>query len=635
MLRTPLAMKRLKLRLLSDDAQAAARALAQLSVIHLQELGESEKELDEFPAAEFHRVFHRIKSRYKKIVAFKPHQSSLDRTEPSPAISNQSVTLAQLKSADEKLKKLWIEVSTLEEKQRQLKEHGGAVKQLQASLQRFLSLEIDLSRLGRESIFLNVLTGTIASVNRPRLTRALSIIGYVLNRFHSKGGLDYVIIVGSSQQSTEVGELLKSADFRALSLPAEFKDRPEMIRQQLSKQRADIDQCLQDANRQLENLISDHEILLSEVLALLHQAMPYASLAAYLKGRGRLVSLQGWVPESRQQEIHGILSDRLKYPFYLDFETPSTKEFEQVPTELIKSRLVSPFQSLVGQYGLPQYGEFDPGFLFALSYTLMFGMMFGDVGHGAVIVILALMLRHRSTAIAAIGSLAGLSSICFGFVYGSLFGYEHILHPLWMSPMHDPQLVLLLALYWGIGFLIIANLLAIRNLLVRDQIHQALYGPQGVTGLLFYVVAVLSVMLLFGPDSKMPGWAVPILLILMSIMLYYQWQQSSGSPFERVLVVLIEGLEFIISNVSATLSFLRVAAFTLNHIALAAAVFAIAAMLDHVGHWVAIVLGNIFIIVLEGAIVAIQCLRLEYYEGFSRFFSGKGRRYRPLKTELL
>ena len=89
-----------------------------------------------------------------------------------------------------------------------------------------------------------------------------------------------------------------------------------------------------------------------------------------------------------------------------------------------------------------------------------------------------------------------------------------------------------------------------------------------------------------------------------------------------------------ISNVSGTLSFLRVAAFSLNHIALAAAVFSIAGMMDTTGHWITVVLGNVFIIVLEGAIVAIQVLRLEYYEGFSRFFSGKGKAFEPLKLDI-
>jgi V/A-type H+-transporting ATPase subunit I len=92
----------------------------------------------------------------------------------------------------------------------------------------------------------------------------------------------------------------------------------------------------------------------------------------------------------------------------------------------------------------------------------------------------------------------------------------------------------------------------------------------------------------------------------------------------------VEGFETIINYVSNTLSFLRVAAFSLNHVALAIAVFTLADMLGTAGHWITILLGNIFIIVFEGAIVAIQVLRLEYYEGFSRFFSGDGREFRPL-----
>ena len=289
---------------------------------------------------------------------------------------------------------------------------------------------------------------------------------------------------------------------------------------------------------------------------------------------------------------------------------------------------------MIGQYGLPQYNEFDPGMLFALSYTLMFGMMFGDVGHGAVIITLAFLLRKLLKPILVIGSLAGLSSIIFGFLYGSIFGYEHILHPLWMSPMHDPGHILTLALYWGIGFLILANLLSIRNLWARNQRQQALYGAHGLVGLLFYVTAVLSLILMFEFEREIAGWQFMLMLALMAIILFQGWQHATGTFVERIVIVLIEGLEYLISNMSATLSFLRVAAFSLNHVALAAAVFAIAAMLDTFGHWVTILLGNVFIIVLEGAIVAIQCLRLEFYEGFSRFFSGKGQRFRPLQTEV-
>ena len=82
--------------------------------------------------------------------------------------------------------------------------------------------------------------------------------------------------------------------------------------------------------------------------------------------------------------------------------------------------------------------------------------------------------------------------------------------------------------------------------------------------------------------------------------------------------------------ISNTLSFLRLAAFSLNHVALFIAIFTVANMLHTAGYWVTVVVGNLFILVLEGGIVAIQTLRLEYYEGFSRFFSGDGRAFRPL-----
>ena len=129
---------------------------------------------------------------------------------------------------------------------------------------------------------------------------------------------------------------------------------------------------------------------------------------------------------------------------------------------------------------------------------------------------------------------------------------------------------------------------------------------------------LLEVLLMFGP---------------LSVLLYKHWKHQEGTLFEKSLVVTIEGLDRVINTLSSTLSFLRIAAFSLNHVALAAAVFTLANMMDTVGHGISVLLGNIFIIVLEGGIVAIQCLRLEYYEGFSRFFSGKGRRFNPLKIE--
>ncbi len=633
MLRVPAAMLKMKIRLLDDEAQLAATTMAGLSVIHLQENREVDQELPELPAMEFHDKFYNIKSRYKKILSVNEQDKSTSLSFET-TLTEDKLTLEQLTDMDEKLRQLWSEVSALEERQRQLKEQLSSVKQLQISLQRFLSLEIDLSRFGRKSLFLNVMVGTVATSNRARLEKALSLIGYILTSFDSNQGNDHIIIVGACDHTEDVRDLLKSADFRELSLPDAFKDKPQMIKQELQQQEAEIERLTKQTDQNLSELISQHKSLLNDVCNLLQNAMPYASLAGFLKGKGSLVSFQGWVPKARQHEIRSSLEEKLNLPFQLVFEEPSANELEQVPTKLKENKWVMPFQSLVRQYGLPQYGEFDPGLLFALSYTLMFGMMFGDVGHGAVFILLAWFFRKPLGSLAYVGMMAGSSSIIFGVLFGSVFGFESLLHPLWMSPMSDPQYVLTLALYWGIGFLLIANLLSLRNLLYRKKITQALYSPQGAAGVLFYLTAALSLIWVLESNSGLPGWSIPTLTLLMMVLLYYQWLQSSGSLFERILVVFIEGLEIIISNLSGTLSFLRVGAFALNHIALAAAVFALASMMDTFGHWVAIVLGNIFIIVLEGAIVAIQCLRLEYYEGFSRYFSGLGKPYQPLKRNF-
>lgn len=632
MIGTPIKMQRLQLWLMKPDAQKLASSLADLGVLHLQEPGQAGRDLVEQPVKDFHEVYHRVKSRYLKVMAFDTTAEIMASSDSDS--ESADISLEELNVLDELLRNLWSQMSNLEEKLRHCKERASTINQLMASLQRFHDLEVDLSRLGHSSQFLNVQAGTIKSRNRNRLENALSIIGYLMNVFYSGKGTDHVIVVGSAQQESELNELLKSADFRAISIPEEFTDRPDQVEQRLAQQRNELERDEQQCNEQIEVLFRQHKELLNSARRVLNRSMPFASLSGFLRGKGDLVALQGWVPESRIAELERTLSSQLEFPFHLDCRTPNADELDQVPTQLREHWWMKPFQVLVRQYGLPQYGEIDPGPLFAFSYILMFGMMFGDVGHGAVIAIGALMFVRRSSVVAIIGTLAGMSSTLFGFLYGSIFGYEHVLHPLWMSPMHDPQHVLLLALYWGIGFLIIANLLAIRNMLAREEYQRALYSPQGVTGLVFYIATVISLMQMFDV-STLPGWTVPLLLLLMTGMLYYQWRHSSGSLIERGLVVFIEGLEFIISNVSATLSFLRVAAFTLNHIALAAAVFAIAAMLDTFGHWVTILLGNLFIIVLEGAIVAIQCLRLEYYEGFSRFFSGKGRLYQPLKSDPL
>jgi V/A-type H+-transporting ATPase subunit I len=630
MLSTPQPMVRMKLKLIAEDAQLAASVLANLELVHLESIREGEELLKEFPAQVFHDHYHNLKARYKKVMVYATDDVRVDTACPLDQVVEKD-----LEQAAEVIKDIWLEVSAIEERLRQLQEETSANNQLLANLQRFLSLDINLNRLGKNSRFLNVQVGSVPSANFNRLQRALSMTGHMIDSFHKGEGSDYVVIVGPAEHREESREVQRSADFRELEIPEEFSDRPSTVRQRLLDKRKAIDAVVSEQQRQLTEVIQANADTLRHIGTLLYCAMPYAGIAAHLRGKGSLATLEGWLPESRRAELRQALDDSIANAYLLEFQTPASAELEQVPTKLKTNWLLEPFDKLVGQFGMPLYGEFNPALLFALSYILMFGMMFGDIGHGAIIFVGGLFFWRKYPSVGVVATLAGMSSAFFGYVYGSLFGYEHVIHPLWMSPMEDPQHVLMLALVWGIGFLIIANLLSIRNAFAFGRREQALYSPQGIAGLVFYLAAIVYMLDAFDAIIAPSGLAALVVVASMVVMLVHQWRETEGKLFERILMIAIEGLEIVINNVSATLSFLRVAAFTLNHIALAAAVFAIAGMLDTFGHWVTVVLGNVFIIVLEGAIVAIQCLRLEYYEGFSRFFSGKGRPFQPLKIESL
>ena len=627
MLSKPVEMKKVSLVMVDTDAQRAAMTLARMTVLHPLEDQQNSLQMAEFPAASFHDVYHSLKSRFTKINEYltEPFNAPLDLT--------TLITLDQLQQMDEQIKDLWVIVSKVEEQLRKQYEKAIVTRQLSNSLQKFVSLDLDLSRLQRSSRFLKIIVGTVPDANFNQLKRALSLVEFMINPFYSGNGLQHVVIMGSSQQQLDVHELLKTADFRELEIPEEFSGNPAELKQNLDNQLSQSQNRIDELQKKLSVLLKDIGPTLQRSHELLVLSEPYAALSTVLKGHGGLVSMLGWVTASSEQQINDELKKYLQYPFYIKFLSPELSELDSVPSLIKHGWILKPFQHLVSNFGIPNYAEVDPTVLFSLSYILMFGMMFGDIGHGIVIATGSLLLAKKYRSFSIVGFLLGLSSVSFGFVYGSLFGYENIIQPLWMSPMHDPTLVLLVALGWGALFLIISNLLAIRNYLTVGLKQQAFYSGKGIAGLLFYLAALFAAYQLM-VNKQFGLLEIIYLLAPLSFIMRFQWKQSTAGLFERILVVFIETLELIISTVSSTLSFLRVAAFSLNHIALAAAVFSIASMMDMTGHWVTVVLGNIFIIVLEGAIVAIQCLRLEYYEGFSRFFSGKGKAFKPLKLDI-
>lgn len=627
---TPVPMQHVSLTMMKEDAPVASISLARMELLHLIENSSAEGLLTELPAQEYQQIFQHLSNRFNKIAQYM-NELELDGRRRDKSLS-ASVSLQSLQQADDDTRLLWSEISSHEENIHRAREKIHSANQLSASLSRFENLNTDLGKLSDNSIFLKIYIGTVPHHELKQLQRALSLANTVIDVFHHSDIHDYVTVVTEIGHQDDILEILVAAGFHEMLIPPELRNRPDKIKldiqQQLQENQALVDQEL-DAIR---DFLIRHKIQLGNIRNMLSQAKPYAALANSLSGKGELVYLEGWVPAGRQNDIHIELQENLANPYLLSFRQPTDDELLHVPSLQKNSRLLQPFQALVSQFGIPEYGEIDPTRLFAFSYTLMFGMMFGDIGHGAVIILMGYFFRKKIPGLMIFATFTGLSSITFGFFYGSLFGYEHIIHPVWMSPMEDPNKILLIALAWGIGFLIVANLISIRNLFAVKLTEQAIYSSKGIAGLAFFLGSIYAGYQ-FMAHQQFTGNEMLAIFLPLSLILFKQWKHIEGNFVERLLIITIEGLDNIINTLSSTLSFLRIAAFSLNHVALAAAVFTLAGMMDAFGHGVTILLGNIFIIVLEGGIVAIQCLRLEYYEGFSRFFSGKGQRFKPLKIE--
>ncbi|BCU07535.1 V-type ATP synthase subunit I [Allochromatium tepidum] len=621
----PTPMKHVRLLVLTDDLPRASLALAETQCFHPDRREPESERFATLPGRTFHEIHTQARARLDKIARLIPFEPATS-LEPARVIDQ-----AELARLNDWLGRLWDETSSYEEDFRQLDDERHLIHEQQAALENFSHLNIDLGMLRAKTRFLNIHVGLVPRENLRQLEGAVALAGYILHVYLERGDNTHVVIVGPADaKDAGLASVLAAAGFQAIPIPEGLDREPTELQRDFERRLAAIAEERAQLTETLQRWSERYHEPLREAQRTLQLADPLVSLDESLRSCGHLTHLAGWVPAHTVAALRERLDAALAGTYDLSIRDPLPEERPLVPTVPVKSRLLAPFALLVNQYGIPSYGEVDPTPLFALTFLIMFGSMFGDVGQGAVIALAAWTLRDRFGRFWPFGLMAGGSSVLFGFLYGSLFGYEHVLPALWMNPLSDPLLMLRLALIWGVFFIVVACLLAIYNRWAVGQWREALFGHHGVVNLVFYLA------LIAGGAGLADGTGfgtVPALLVAGSLaaLAWHSWLHQQAPVGEKILVVVIETLETLIGYVSNTLSFLRVAAFSLNHVALSIAVFTLADMMGTFGHLVTVVLGNVFVLVLEGGIVMIQVMRLQYYEGFSRYFSGDGHAFRPIR----
>lgn len=621
-----LPMKHLRLMLMADDLPQASLTLAETEQFHPDPRPPQQQQLGQQPGRDYQEIYQQARARLEKIARVVP-------IDPLPALDQvQVIAPEMLVRVNDQLGTRWEEVSRFEEIQRRLDEDERTIHEQELALENFANLNLDLGALRNKTRFLDFYIGLVPRENVSRLQGAVALADHLLFTYLQRDTTAHVIIVGpTGEKEQQLQSVLSSAGFQALEIPHSLAQQsPAELKQDFIRRRQLLDRERADCVAAIAAWNQTHAAALLEARRTLLLAEPLVMLNPTIRGTGSLAVFSGWAPAQAVAALEQQLHHSLHFPFALEVRDPTPEERSLVPTVVTTNPLLRPFATLVQQYGIPHYGEIDPTPLFALTFLLMFGMMFGDVGHGAVIALASWLARHRLQSFAYFGIAAGGSSLLFGLIFGSIFGVEDWLPALWMAPLHDPILMLKVALLWGILFIVVACGLGIYNRWISGQRQAALLAPHGAVNLLFYLGFIAGG---FGLAQHGAFGLWPALIVIGSLLTLagYQWRHLSGPTGEKLLVVFIETLDTVIVYLSNTLSFLRVSAFSMNHAALALAIFTLAEMLGSFGTLLTLIFGNLFILVLEGGIVMIQVMRLQYYEGFSRYFSGDGQAFAPLR----
>lgn len=325
------------------------------------------------------------------------------------------------------------------------------------------------------------------------------------------------------------------------------------------------------------------------------------------------------------------------------------------PTKMHNPGLFKPFEMFIQMYGLPAYNEIDPTILIGITYSFLFGFMFGDVGQGLCLLVGGFFLyRAKKMSLAAIISCCGFFSTIFGFLFGSVFGFEHIINAIWLHPktamaqlpfIGNLNTVFIVAIALGMGIILMTMVLNIINSLRSHDTEKAYFDTNGVAGLVFYA-SIVTAVVLYMTSNPLPATIVLVIMFVIPLIIMF-FKEPLMALVEKKAKIMPEAkgmffvqgffelFEVLLSYFSNTLSFVRVGAFAVSHAAMMEVVLMLAgAEAGGSPNWVVVILGNLFVCGMEGLIVGIQVLRLEYYELFSRFYRGTGRAFKPYGKNL-
>ncbi len=480
----------------------------------------------------------------------------------------------------------------------------------------------------------HLVLGTMPAENVSRAAAALFMIAFVLVPIRVRGGRALVVAASARHDADVLDRALRSAFFEPAPLPPDARGRPREALAAVERRTAEALERSAELEAERARLAGALRDSLVRLESQLRGAATLADAVRRFPSRGEVFMIAGWVPQRDFDRVAVDLRAAASAPLVLQSAAPARGR-HGVPTLLRAPPWLRPFQILVTTYGLAGYGEIDPTLPAAVTFLLMYGMMFGDVGHGLLLAAAGLVLGARTrTPLARVVTAAGLSGVLFGVLYGTVFGAP-CLPSLWLRPLERVQDVLLISVAGGVTVLNLAFALNLVTRLRERDWGGLLLERNGVVGVVFYWVLLgggaLAVFGRLDVRIVLAALALPAALLWLREPLQEWLAGRRPSASGDVLVTgFFELFESVLGYASNSLSFVRLGAFAVAHEGLSAMVLRYA---HGPAGWLELALGTALIVGFEGLVVGIQALRLEYFEFFGRFFRGNGVPFVPLSFQ--
>ncbi|MHB0868461.1 MAG: V-type ATP synthase subunit I [Chloroflexota bacterium] len=542
------------------------------------------------------------------------------------------------------------EVRGLEDRNHDLQSRRLRLAGLEAQLHMLGRLDVDLAQL-RRLRFVHLVPGLLPPENLPRLEESLRDTPHLIVPVSKVGERELVFAFSRQEDAELLDRTLQSAYLERTEIPADLSGHPAEALAQLRARQAEVDGEIQAVERDRRRLGERWVGELRRARAALDANGRVVALWSQAGRTDRTRLLAGWIPKAGSEgfaaEVAAITEGRAEVS--AAEPDPGAEGSEpRAPTALSNPAPLRPFEQLTRTYGLPDYWDLDPTPFAGALFVLMFGAMFGDLGQGAVLVLLGLALATGRLAqgqggFGRILAACGASAMLFGLLYGSVFGSEHLIPALWIRPMENPLLLIGAAVALGATVLSVGLVFGIVGSWRRRDWTEFYLGQNGLAGLWLYWGLVASALLAVFGGAAFSSWMlVPLVVIPLALIALHGpiaralgWSEESPDGAYAIQAG-VESFDLVVRFASNTMSFLRIGAFALGHVGLGITIFALAELAHGLpgASLGVLVLGNLVILVLEGLIVGIQALRLEYYEFFTKFLHGGGIAYSPFALRL-